>query len=212
MSNDTKIFSLFAHGIFEGTLNIPEEDKVKMLDHIEWDVHKRNRDQDPDWFTQSKNRFLHKENNFKLFATTIEETASLYWNKLGYGRTEFFVTQMWGNSMKGRGEIGTHYHSNSIISGVFYFDVNEEDSGGTTFINPMFGLNQQISVPIESYSEYTRMNYTVPPKQNRLILFPSYIQHKSERCWNNNIRTTLSFNLLPKVLGNDADLNYYKLV
>lgn len=163
------------------------------------------------YFLQSVDKELHRLPEFKLLKETVEFRASCYWSSLGYIRRNFFVTQMWANCMKGAGVIHTHFHSNSLISGVYYLDVDEKDSGGTVFYNPLFGIDRLISIPEDTDTAYNRISYVAKPKKDKLILFPSFLQHSSEPNTGKSKRITVSFNLLPDTLGKHDHINYVDL-
>jgi uncharacterized protein (TIGR02466 family) len=113
--------------------------------------------------------------------------------------------------MKGRGFINDHFHSNSLISAVFYVDFTEGDSGSTTFTAPFAGLHQMISIPVEKNNQFTMNKFSINCKKNMLVLFPSYLSHHSEPGNNNSYRITISANLLPSTLGSSKSLNYVDL-
>jgi uncharacterized protein (TIGR02466 family) len=182
--------------------------KQQCMDSILWETTKKSED---DYFIQSVDKELHKTAPFQLLKETVEFRASCYWQKLGYVRRNFVVTQMWANAMKGAGTIHTHFHSNSLVSGVFYLDVDSEDSGGTVFYNPLFGLDRLIAIPEESDTVHNRMDYLCLPKNDKLILFPSFLQHRSQKNCGTKERITISFNLLPETLGSHNHINYVDL-
>ena len=65
---------------------------------------------------------------------------------------------------------------------------------------------------MEKTTEYTTDTFYAGSKNNRIILFPSYISHFSDNQNIDKTRLTISFNLLPKELGNKTHLNYYKFM
>jgi uncharacterized protein (TIGR02466 family) len=164
----------------------------------------------PHYFLQSPGD-LHERPEFLEIVSAIELEAEKFWSQIGYKTRKMKVMQLWANRMKGRGFINDHFHSNSLISAIFYLDFKIGSSGKTTFTAPFAGLHQMISVPVEKDNEFTMSKFSINGKENMLILFPSYLSHYSEPGTDDSYRITLSANLLPSELGTPENLNYVKL-
>tara|TARA_Y100001951_G_scaffold50682_1_gene40027 strand:- start:231 stop:821 length:591 start_codon:yes stop_codon:yes gene_type:complete len=88
---------------------------------------------------------------------------------------------------------GSHVHSNSWLSGVYYpkgdpgFSIKFFNDHTPTFFTP----------PIK-YNIYNSTDWTIVPEDNFLILFFSQLRHKIMPNQSNNPRFSLSFNILPK--------------
>jgi uncharacterized protein (TIGR02466 family) len=200
-------FDIFSHAIFYEELSFNHD----YLSELKTNIQKKivYSDTDQHYFYQTAGD-LEKEDLFQRLKNKVEEAAENFYTELGYKRSKMFVTQMWGNLMKGHGRITEHYHSNSLISGVFYLDLNEETSGGTVFTEPMNGIHRMISLPVETSTKYNTENFKINVKKQMLVLFPSYINHYSEPNNSADQRITISFNLLPYELGNFSDLNFVR--
>lgn len=70
----------------------------------------------------------------------------------------------------------SHCHYNSILSGVFYIQVPNK-SGNITFERPD---NQEYCFKAQDLNAYSYSFFTLPPKENMLLLFPSFIKHRVE--------------------------------
>ena len=86
-----------------------------------------------------------------------------------------------------------HSHPGSMLSGVFYTD--DFDDSNITFINPspahahvFDGSN------INDTNEFTSGFYYIKPRSNRMIIFPSYLQHYVEPSNSSKSRITIAFN------------------
>jgi len=67
-----------------------------------------------------------------------------------------------------------HCHANCILSGVFYLDV-PEGSGSIKFYRPD---SQEYQFKLQEYNNpHTNRKYTINPKPNMAIIFPSHIKH-----------------------------------
>lgn len=199
------VINLFSHALYYEDLNLPLDVRQTMLEYLD----KRFKITDNDCFLQSSGSLCDID-EFQLLKKTFENNASAFWNDLGYAKREMCTTQMWANYMGGKGFINDHFHSNSLVSGVYYLYV-EEGSGNTGFSDPMNGSQRMISVPVEKYTEYTMEKFFVNAVSDRLVLFPSYLNHWSEPNQENSARITISFNCLPTELGEGKTLNYVKI-
>jgi uncharacterized protein (TIGR02466 family) len=85
----------------------------------------------------------------------------------------------------------SHCHYDSIISGVFYIQV-PESSGNITFERPD---NQEYMFKGQELTPYTYSFFTLPPSENMLLLFPSFIKHRVElhKFENTEKRISISF-------------------
>lgn len=70
-----------------------------------------------------------------------------------------------------------HTHPQSIISGVFYIKT-PNDSGDLVFKNKAYPNNHIGSQDVYEYTIYTASSWNVSPRENLLILFPSWLPHE----------------------------------
>lgn len=94
-----------------------------------------------------------------------------------------------------------HNHRNCFYSGVFYFDHYDEEG-----IAPL-----EIMTPLQYHSSYKLQRadhmdnspitlaeqWVIPPEHQKLILFPSYLNHKIGRQIGKKPRYSLAFNIVP---------------
>lgn len=85
----------------------------------------------------------------------------------------------------------SHCHYGSILSGVFYIQVPEQ-SGNITFERPD---NQEHHFKGQELNAYSYAFFTIPPKENMLLMFPSFIKHRVElhKFNHNEKRISISF-------------------
>jgi uncharacterized protein (TIGR02466 family) len=113
-------------------------------------------------------------------------------NVLKY-KNNFLITTSWVTCTKINESSEAHYHSNSMLSGVFYIECDKK-SDQISFEN--FNVSTWMLEP-EEYNIYNSNIYYVNIKKNLLILFPSEVLHKIEKNKNEKERISLAFNLLP---------------
>lgn len=198
------VHNLFSLPLYHTEISISNSEQCKRIIEAELDQ------EIPHYFLQTKGD-LNTRLEFSELTTIIEKEAENFWTDIGYERRPMRVQQMWANRMKGRGFINDHFHSNSLISAIFYLDFHNDSSGNTTFTAPFAGLHQMISVPVVQDNCFTMSRFSVNGKQNLLVLFPSYLSHYSDPGLDESYRITISANLLPNELGNLENLNHVKL-
>jgi len=107
---------------------------------------------------------------------------------------ELIISNMWFNINKYKDSNITHTHAFSFLSGVFYTKT-PQNCGDLVFMNPM-----KISHFVKEYnfSEFNNYNSTsnyIVPKENTLIIFPSWLEHFVTPNMSENDRISFSFNL-----------------
>ena len=114
---------------------------------------------------------------------------------LHYKYDKFVITDMWSNVLKPGEMHRPHTHSNNILSGVFY--VQSEKSSGITFYDPRPQSN--VISPTRTKSNLDNasiVNYE--SLENRMILFPSWLQHYVPTNITKSNRISIAFNVMLK--------------
>jgi uncharacterized protein (TIGR02466 family) len=150
---------------------------------------------------------LHEQETFKVLSDEIKKISSHFLiNAQKQIFEDLIITSMWANILKTGEFHRPHTHSNNTLSGVFYVQANSEKSAKIYFTDP----RPQAAVLSPDFSEYNGDNcYTChyPSITNRLILFPSWLNHYVETNSVNEDRISVSFNLMYKgKLGNSKYL------
>ena len=130
----------------------------------------------------------------KLTHKIVENTKNVFDN-LHFEYQGFNITDMWSNVLKPGETHRPHTHSNNILSGVFYVDA--EQTSGIIFTDPrpQAGVIQpdvtQQFVDNASLIKYDSMT-------NRMILFPSWLQHYVPINETDKNRISIAFNVMLK--------------
>ena len=105
---------------------------------------------------------------------------------------KFYITQSWSNiNQPGTGH-HKHWHTNSLISGVFYI-IGEPCP--IIFENANFGaFGRGNQVEYEEYNVYNTQNWWIENTQGKLVLFPSLLDHFVPENETETSRMSLSFN------------------
>jgi uncharacterized protein (TIGR02466 family) len=121
---------------------------------------------------------------------------------------KFEIQNSWINR-HGRADFaGTHRHSNSLISGVYYIDVDQQ-SGAIVFEKDKSHYNLwpnviDIEFNYQTHEDQSRLNifnadgWGIYPKPNELIMFPSHLYHGVGENHSDIVRYSLAFNVFPK--------------
>lgn len=120
-----------------------------------------------------------------------------YWDSLGYRKNaELGIIASWANSHRLNDFTGVHSHcggaEQSHISSVFYFK-KPKDSGNIEFVDPLEYIKQM--TPIHHYSEHD-VYKEVEAEQFDVLLFPSWLRHRTQRNMTNDERVAISINFI----------------
>lgn len=157
----------------------------------------------------------------KSFITThLEKYAS---DLLAWEFEKFQITQSWV-TMKKPGETHSkHFHPNSILSAVFYFqDVDINSFSPLVFHRPdaVYQLMHQFA-PWENeekkqHTEFPWNEWKCEPRKNRLIIFPSWLHHSVNPNRSDLVRKSLAVNAVPtgkfgcRMHSTELDINKLK--
>jgi len=153
----------------------------------------------------SNNRYILGDKIFVNLKTFIKDCIEDYARDILLSDQELKITQSWINKTQ-TGAIHTlHYHPNSVLSGVFYFN---NHSSPIEFIS-----DRKDQFSIGKYNnEFTNNSYTVPAQESVLIIFPSYIFHRVNVNDNVETRYSMSFNTFPAYgMGFEDSMSYVKV-
>jgi len=195
MSNQLSINGIFPIPIATTNIDLPD------ISQINW--------VQGDEFLQSEDD-LHNRPYMKSTVEKILECVGDFAQAVGWRREDYFITQMWANKYspsdenKTGAKIQAHYHSNSLLSGVLYFDENTP----TRFFQHD-KTRTLIKTSMAENTPFTSEIFTVNAKPGRLLLFPSYLVHDSEP--SDKERITIAFNVMAKTLGIKMEYNFLDL-
>lgn len=152
-----------------------------------------------------------EHSNLIELKTWIQQQVNEYVHNIqSIADVEFYITNSWLNINKPGEYHHRHSHHNSIVSGVFYVDANE-DIDKITFYDmkpdhPLVFNHNELNI-------YNSAKWWMPAVKGRLYLFPSRMEHdvgKYEEASKNRI--SLAFNTFAKgFLGDDGLRSYIRL-
>lgn len=154
--------------------------------------------------TTSKERFILRHESMKNLRKFIEESVNQYFSEIvaPVKEASLYITQSWVNYSKKGQWHHSHEHPNSILSGVFYVQSDENDK-------IFFEKNhyEQISFPTEKFNLYNSKTWWLEATQGRLVIFPSSLRHSVNMIETDHTRVSLSFNTFAKgMIGSSENL------
>jgi uncharacterized protein (TIGR02466 family) len=114
-----------------------------------------------------------------------------------------YITQSWLNYTETSQYHHKHAHPNSLVSGVFYINCDEEFDK-IKFFNDNY---RTIKLEIKDWNIWNSESWWFSVKTGDVVLFPSSLTHMVETKQGYNTRISLAFNVFIKgTLGNNKQL------
>jgi uncharacterized protein (TIGR02466 family) len=139
-----------------------------------------------------------------------EESVRTYFDSImsPAGDVSPYITLSWLNYTDKNQHHHKHTHGNSILSGVFYVNVDSA-SDKIHFYNDKHNV---IDLTPKSYNVYNSSSWWLPVTNNDLILFPSSLAHGVNAVTSDTTRISLAFNVFVKgQLGSIDNLKWLQL-
>ena len=141
-----------------------------------------------------------KNENFKLLLKHIISVSNEFAKDLGI-KHDIGIANLWIN-ISGKGAYNkSHVHPNSILSGVFYIKT-PPSCGNIVFANPNINLIHAYlnyfhlleNENLEENSVLKHLDWIIPPEENKILLFPSWLPHYVDDNLSDEDRISISFN------------------
>lgn len=157
---------------------------------------------------QSKDTFLLRNKELFKIRNFIEEQLDFFLKEILSVKEDLIITQSWLNrNAKGESH-HEHVHPNSIISGVFYFQIDEQ-------LPPIKFRNDRsrdFTLTSNKHNNFNSSLFYLPLNCGELIIFPSTLTHSVPENSTEKERISLSFNTFAKnELGDINTLTYLPL-
>lgn len=131
---------------------------------------------------------------YKALANAVKDGTKYVLNNLLYEYDDFAITGMWSTVLTQRSIHRPHTHSNNLLSGVYYVQSDKDANARIHFYDP----RPQADVITPTLKKLTRENSHVwfwPSFVNRMIIFPSWLQHYVEPNPSETPRISIAFNM-----------------
>ena len=158
----------------------------------------------------SVNNYLLREEPLERVSKRIEECVTEYAQEVWKADIDPFITQSWVNWTKPGQWHHKHSHPNSLYSGVFYVDV-EDDRDRIYFYQDGY---KQLKPTYKEWNRWNSESWWLPTKQDQIVIFPSSLTHMVETVPGEVIgkeRVSLAFNTFAKQIGDNKSLTELKV-
>jgi hypothetical protein len=157
----------------------------------------------------SKNTNIFDNPKLLRIKNIFMDNVQTYFHEVMKYKSELYMTNSWLNVTRPNEQHEMHNHTNSIVSGCWYYWA--KDSQPTISFNrivPPFLLNM---IP-NSYNEYNSIEWDLPIDDNVLVLFPSSCHHLVKPNTSSSDRVSVAFNTFVKgQIGSNEGLTYLNL-
>ena len=172
------------------TLNdaIMKKDNAMIKKDIMQKLKKTNR---PSWQSESN---LHLKQKYKSLCDQIIKMATKIFEEQDIQYERFEITSMWANILTTKENFHSHTHANNYLSGVYYVQTKNTQ---IHFIDPRV-QSAVIRPAVNTFNKFNSSSWWLPSTENRLILFPSWLQHHVISNHEKEPRISIAFNIMFK--------------
>lgn len=128
---------------------------------------------------------------------------------------ELYLTNSWSTCHRRGDHSQRHQHSNSLISGIVYIDV-DADSGQLRFFKPDNWANLwpgAVDLDSSAYNIYNSKFWELQPENGDIVLFPSQLNHGVTPSVSTRDRYVVAFNLFARGhIGQGSDPEITSLI
>ena len=145
----------------------------------------------------SEDFYVLNKKPFKRIKKDLQNMVEDYFNKIIQTEDKIkpYITQSWLNFTKTSEFHHKHSHPNSLVSGVLYFDC-DENFDKIIFFKPQ--THSTIVPTIKTPNYWNAGSWFFSVKTNNVVLFPSTLEHMVENKQGDNLRISLAFNVFIK--------------
>ena len=149
----------------------------------------------------AERHILNRPEFAKLKKEVMDHVNTYLYEVIGVDNTlDWYMTTSWVNKAEPGEYHGAHFHSNALVSGVFYLKVNPK-SGAICFHKAVDHINvfpNLICVEYGPQTDYNAKTLATTPNQYDILLFPSILTHSVLANESQEDRYSLAFNVFCK--------------
>jgi uncharacterized protein (TIGR02466 family) len=185
------ILSIFATPVYKSTLKNLSKKELLFVNKNKLNTHKNEGN------ITSNNNYILNEKEFKNLKKEITIKVEDYFNKVisPLNNITPYITQSWLNYTETNQYHHKHQHANSLVSGVFYINANDDFDKIKFFKD---NLHSTIKFETKNWNLWNSETWWYPVKAGDIILFPSSLTHLVETKDGDNTRVSLAFNVFVK--------------
>jgi uncharacterized protein (TIGR02466 family) len=197
-------------GIFPTPIHISKLNRkltikeLSFIDKSKLDVYKN------DGNTTSNDNYILNHKTFKNLKEDLDLRIKDYFEKIISPTDAItpYITQSWLNFTETSQYHHKHAHPNSLVSGVFYINCDEQFDK-IKFFNETY---KTIKPDVKEWNIWNAESWWFTVKTGDIILFPSSLTHMVETKEGTNTRISLAFNVFIKgMIGNNKQLTELKI-
>ena len=142
----------------------------------------------------------------------LKNTALNFIKESGYLCDEVIITDAWINKYPFESTLPNHRHANSYISGNYFIDYDNSINSPLVFVNDRHITSHAPSIKLEADpskpTPYNKQVYTIVCDESMVLLWKSHLLHGVKTPEKGEGRITLSFNVMPKVVGTGKQFSF----
>ncbi len=149
---------------------------------------------------------LHKRPEFKTLVDALGLRLTGFARELGadLDRMNLLMADCWSNIQQPGSHVVQHRHPNSIISGAYYVEA-PVNCGRIVFESPLDSHRMTDFPYYARQTPFAMKRYAVDPLPGRVVLFPSWLSHRTEVNQSNAERIVVSFNVSAHITSADRE-------
>jgi len=138
---------------------------------------------------------LYTKKEYRKFVDVVLQNTKYILDILKYSYEGFRITDMWSNILKPGEMHRPHTHANNFLSGVYY--PYAEEAPGIVFVDPRPAFSVIKPNKIEN-TKYNSDVYEYSVITNKMIIFPSWLQHYVPTNTSKSNRFSIAWNIQVK--------------
>jgi uncharacterized protein (TIGR02466 family) len=196
MQKEYNVVPLFSSPVFNTDIEPIPENVLKFMSEIPYERMFIGNG----WYSYDK--YVLNKSELSWLKTQIMDALNIYVRNVlcVTDNITFEMTNSWVVKHD-KGDWGqSHIHTNCVLSGVVYLDVDEK-SGDIVFNRDTIQQNlfpNAIDIEFSEWNVFNSRKWRFQPHNNQVFFFPSSLLHSIEPNESENIRTSLAFNFFPK--------------
>jgi uncharacterized protein (TIGR02466 family) len=192
-----KVLNLFPTPVYRSSIPALDPITYQKLINQEWEY--------VDGFvthTETAERHLLDRPEYLGIRAELQKHIDVYvYEVIGVQQDQLWeITTSWVNRSQPEQYHSTHWHSNSMVSGVLYIDTNPK-SGAIVFHKDRSHKNlwgDTLRVDFTKETDYNTEAVGLLPNKNEVLLFPSILNHSVMTNESDSDRFSLAFNVFPR--------------
>lgn len=191
------IIPLFAIPLYQSTIPAINQAMFDMLVNGEYETES----EDDSHRETAERHILHRPEFTELKKIVDKKIAEYVHDALGVDKSlQWEITTSWVNKAQPGDHHQSHWHSNSLISGVLYLKTDPKTGVVCFHKSERYYnvFNETFGIEFDKETDYSAPTIGVLPDTYTILMFPSHLAHSVCKNESVNIRYSLAFNVFPR--------------